>query len=72
MKYLILTLALIFCSCQQKAPTQAEATVPKPSNVELSENALKNAAVEVVSARSETIDQSIEAPGKLMSDRAHR
>jgi membrane fusion protein, heavy metal efflux system len=65
MKFLILALALLACSCQQKAPTQADTPAPKPTGIDLSASALKNAAIEVIPARLETIDQSIEAPGKL-------
>jgi len=65
MKYLIFAIVALGCSCQ-KEPAAATATPPaKTSNVDLSAEALKNANVEVVAATMQTLDQTIEAPGKL-------
>lgn len=63
MKYLLLACVITLCSCQTQAPTASNP--PKPENLDLSPAAVKNANIEVVSARIETIDQTIEAPGKL-------
>lgn len=65
MKLNTILLTLLICSCQKPAPTAA-APEPKRQAVELSEAARKNANVEVVTAQSEAIDQTIEAPGKLV------
>lgn len=65
MKYLILAFVLTFCSCQSQAPAPAATAPPKPENLDLSAAAVRNASIEVVAARTETLDQTIEAPGKL-------
>ena len=65
MKYLILACVVTFCSCQSQAPAPAAAAPPKRENLDLSAAALKNANIEVVAARTVTLDQTIEAPGKL-------
>ncbi len=66
MKLSILLLTLLLSACQKQVPVSAAAEAkPKPGNVDLTASALKNASVEVVPARMLTIDQTIEAPGKL-------
>ncbi len=63
---LILALPLLFCACQKESPAPAAAApAQKESNVDVSAEAIKNANIEVAAARTQTIDQVIEAPGKL-------
>lgn len=64
MKFSLITLAILICSCQ-KPVTNATAPQPKRDAVELSGEAQKNANVEIVVAKRVVIDQLIEAPGKL-------
>ena len=64
MKPFAIFLLLALCACQKQAPV-AEAKLAKPSDVQLSTDAAKNANIEVVAARTQTLDQTIEAPGKL-------
>ena len=66
MKLILLVLTSFLCACQKQVPASATVDAkPKPSNVELSSLELKNASVEVVPAQMLTLDQTIEAPGKL-------
>jgi len=66
MKLLILSLVVILSSCQtQRSATAESSTVAKSEKIDLSTSALQNANIEVVAVRTATIDQTIEAPGKL-------
>ena len=66
MKLSAFLLIVLLCACQKQVPTAASPVAnSKPDNVDLSAEALQNASVEVVPARRITLDQTIEAPGKL-------
>ena len=66
MKLSAFLLIVLLCACQKQVPTAASPVAnSKPDNVDLSAEALQNANVEVVPARRITLDQTIEAPGKL-------
>lgn len=66
MKTILVVITIFLCACQKQVPASVVVDAkPKPSNVELSSLELKNASVEVVPAQMLTLDQTIEAPGKL-------
>lgn len=64
MKFSVITLMLVICSCQ-KPTTNSGAPHPRQDAVELTGDAQKNANVEIEVAKRVAIDQLIEAPGKL-------
>lgn len=66
MKYLIPLLALLTWSCQTQQQPSTAAASTKPANIDISTDAVKNAKIEVVAAATQTVDQTIEAPGKLV------
>ncbi len=64
MKYFLVLAALAFCACQS-APKPEVSAPAKSDAVELKSDAMRNANIEVATVRSESMETTIEAPGKL-------
>jgi cobalt-zinc-cadmium efflux system membrane fusion protein len=65
MKWILPFVLLLMASCQ-KQEISPVAPAEKSGSVGISTEAAKNASIEVVSVRRETLDQTMEAPGKLV------
>ena len=66
MKWIIIALIVLLAGCSKSSESvKAGALEPKEPSVGLSSDARENARIEVAEVRSENVEQTLDAPGKL-------